>query len=157
MDNYYDGAGKYQSQFDTLTAEFVPASGKADTLAGEAMRSVLRLNHDFYNNGMGNDTSGALNFIKSYISCEVFDTIYEYTRGRIYNDNYGPDFLHRAIVEMTDQVLSMIVNNPQTMTIENTVDMLDLSEGFLTFCDACGDECDNYSSICEMCEEEEVY
>lgn len=157
MNNYYNGKGEYQSQFNSIFEEFVPASGKADTLAGECVRAISRINYDFYNNGFGNNTSGALNFVKGYIDDEVYDTLYEFTRGRIYNDNYGPDYIHNAVVKMTDQVLSMIVNNPQTFSIENKTDLFDLQESDLQICDMCGDTFDDFGSLCEMCENEEAY
>ena len=157
MNNYYNGNGEYQSQFNTIFEEFVPASGSANTLAGECVRAISRINYDFYNNGFGNNTSGALNFVKSYIYYEVYDTLSEFTRGRVYNDNYGPDYIHKAVVKMTDQVLAMIVNNPQTMTIENKTDMFDLEDSDLQMCEMCGDGFDDFGSVCEMCESEQAY
>lgn len=157
MNNYYSGNGEYQSQFDAIFEEFVPRLGPADTLAGECVRAISRINYDFYNNGFGNNTSGALNFVKSYIDYEVYDILHEYTCGRVYNDNYGDDYIHNAVVKMTDQVLAMIVDNPQTMTIENKTDLFDLQESDLQICERCGDAFDDFGSVCEMCESEQAY
>jgi hypothetical protein len=92
MENtYWNGNGLYQQEYDQMVNDLVPASGKCDTLAGEMIRAVSRLGYDFYNNGMGNNTSGALNFLESQgvTDSDTFATIYEYTRGRIYYGHYN--------------------------------------------------------------------
>jgi len=156
MENtYWNGNGKYQAAYEELVAA-MPRMGKCDTLAGEMIRAASKLGYDFYNNGMGNNTSGAANFLseKSAIDRETYNTIYEYTRGRIYNGHYNGDILHRAIESMVDQTVGMIVHNPQLMTIENTEDMFDYEEEEQSFCDECGDEMDRGCGwLCSYCEE----
>jgi len=154
MENtYWNRNGKYQEAYDSLV-EAMPAMGKCDTLAGELVRAASRLGYDFYNNGMGNNTSGALHFLDhhSAIDRETFVTIYEYTRGRIYNGRYDGDSLQRAIESMVDQTVGMIVHNPQLMTIENEEDMFDYEEPEQNFCDECGDETD-HGYLCYYCEQ----
>ena len=51
---YWGSRGKYQKLYDTLYAQLVPNSGKADTPAGELLRQISRVYHDLYNNGWGN-------------------------------------------------------------------------------------------------------
>ena len=162
MENtYWNQTGKYQEQYNQMMDDLVPVSGKCDTLAGELVRSASRLGYDFYNNGMGNNTSGALNFLKhhSAIDDDVYDTIYEYTRGRIYNGNYNGDVFHYAIERMIDQTMAMIVNNPVLLTIENKEDMFDYEEEFQNFCETCGDETDRGWQCydCERYDEENCY
>ena len=154
MENtYWNGKGKYQEAYDSL-AENMPAMGKCDTLAGELVRAASRLGYDFYNNGMGNNTSGALNFLDhhSVIDSDTYATIYEYTRGRIYNSRYDGDSLQLAIESMVDQTVGMIVHNPQLMTIENEEDMFDYEEEMQNFCDECGDETE-HGYLCYYCEQ----
>lgn len=126
---YWNGNGKFQADYDRLV-EAMPMMGRCDTVAGELIRAVSKLGYDFYNNGMGNNTSGALNFIGQYpaLDAKTFSTIYEYTRGRVYNGRYEGDALHVAIEHMIDSVLEMIVRNPILETLPNEVDMLDLSD-----------------------------
>lgn len=155
MNTYWNGNGKFQTQYNECLDKFVPVSGNCDTLAGELVRAASRLGYDFYNNGMGNNTSGALNFLQqnSAIDDDVYSTIYEYTRGRVYNGNYDGDKLHLAIEKCIDQTLAMIVNNPQLMTIENTEDMFDYEEEEQRFCESCGyDMGDSCGWICDECE-----
>lgn len=163
MENtYWSGNGKYQAAYDELV-EKMPAMGKCDTVAGEMIRAASRLGYDFYNNGMGNNTSGALNYLReqSAIDDDVYDTIYKYTRGRIYEGRYTGDFLQVAIESMVDQTVGMIVNNPVLMTIENKEDMFDYQEEEQSFCEQCGEEMEGWSPICSDCEywmeEEEEY
>ena len=159
MENtYWNGKGKFQNEYNQMMDELVPVSGNCDTLAGELVRSASRLGYDFYNNGMGNNTSGALNFLKhhSAIDDDVYDTIYEYTRGRLYNGNYNGDVFHYAIERMIDQTMAMIVNNPVLLTIKNTEDMFDYEEEDQRFCEMC--ECElpeGLGYLCYECESEE--
>ena len=161
MENtYWNRNGKYQEAYDSLV-EAMPLMGKCDTLAGELVRAASRLGYDFYNNGMGNNTSGALNFLDhhSVIDSDTYATIYEYTRGRIYNGRYDGDSLQQAIERMVDQTVGMIVHNPQLMSIENTEDMFDYEEEEQHFCETCGVETDRGWQCydCEMYDEEDDY
>ena len=80
--------------FERIFEELVPREGKSDTVAGEMVRAAGRLRYDFYNNGMGNNTSGALKFLreKSAIDKELFEYVLPYTTGRLYEGNYDGDF-----------------------------------------------------------------
>ena len=90
------------------------------------------------------------------IDNETYRTIYEYTRGRIYNGRYLlDDALHKAIEKMTESVSAFVNANPQLRdTIYEVSDMFDFEDEEMSFCDYCGDESDN-SYICESCEEEQ--
>lgn len=157
MENtYWNHKGKYQEQYDRMSDELIPASGNCETVAGELMRSVGRLGYDFYNNGMCNNTSGAANFLfeKGAIQDGTYRTIYDYTRGHLYNGNYNGDGLQLAIESAVDQTVEFILNNPQLMTMENTEDMFDYEEEMQHFCEECGCELERrHSWICDECEE----
>jgi hypothetical protein len=155
MENtYWNGTGKYQTQFDELI-KLMPASGSCDTMAGELIRAANRLAYDFYNNGMGNNTSGAVNYLDHYsaIDPDTYSTIYEYTRGRIYNGRFNGDELQQAIEHMVDSVVEFITRNPQLITMErNHDDVFTYQEPEQIFCDECGDETDR-GYMCESCED----
>lgn len=55
------------TEFLRLRDELVPDSGPAGTLNGELIRAAIRLEYDFYNNGMLNNTSGAVKFLMNYL------------------------------------------------------------------------------------------
>ena len=159
QNTYWNKQGTYQADYDRLV-EAMPLMGNCDTVAGEMIRSVSRLGYDFYNNGMGNNTSGAVNFLleKGAIDSKTHATIYEYTRGLTYSGCYGGDSLQAAIERAVDMTVKFILDNPQLETTPNTEDMFDYEEPFQHFCDDCGDEVD-HGYICSHCEEayEEEY
>jgi hypothetical protein len=128
---YWNHNGAHQATYDRLV-DAMPYDGKCDTLAGELIRSASRLGYDFYNNGMGNNTSGAANFLlaRGAIDRDTYETIYEYTRGRTYSGNYNGDALQVAIERMVDLTCEYIELNPQFETIPNTEDMFDHEDPF---------------------------
>ena len=158
MENtYWNNKGKFQAEYDRMTEELMPAMGACDIVAGELIRAVSRLGYDLYNNGMGNNTSGAVNFLleKGAIDADTYDTIYEYTRGRLYRGNYNGDSLQVAIERAVDMTVEMILRNPQLLTMANTEDMFDYAETEQHFCEDCGEEVDSRygGMLCQYCEE----
>jgi hypothetical protein len=129
---YWNNKGTYQADYDRLV-QLMPMSGKCETVAGELIRAASKLAYDFYNNGMGNNTSGAVNYLDhlcvfDYDNTNVFGKIYEYTRGKIYNGNYDGDELQMAIERMIDYTVQFILENPSLETQENTLDMFDFED-----------------------------
>ena len=130
MENtYWDNKGKFQSEYDELL-KLMPNSGKCATQAGEMIRAVSRLGYDFYNNGMGNNTSGAANYLKARgaIDEATHSIIYPYTTGRVYQGSYNGDALQRAIERAVDMTVEMIVLNPQLTSTTNTEDMFEYQD-----------------------------
>lgn len=126
---YWNGNGKFQAEYDELV-NLMPASGKSDTVAGELIRATSRIGYQFYNNGFGNNVSGALNFLreKGAIDPDTYDTIYEYSRGRVYNGPYNGDALQVAVERATDMTVEMITRNPVLITMANEQDIFDFEE-----------------------------
>ena len=118
--------------FERIWEELVPSEGNASTVAGEMIRAAGRLRYDFYNNGMGNNTSGPLKFLreKGAIDRELFEYVLPYTTGRVYTGNYDEDFFHVAIDRIVEMTTKMVTYNPQLMTMENTEDMFDYEDPF---------------------------
>lgn len=152
---YWHNAGKYQADYARLCDALIPAVGKCETVAGEMLRSITRLAYDLYNNGMGNNTSGAANFLLNHgvMTVDDHDVIYPYTRGALYDGRYEGDPLQVAIERTIDRTVEFILAHPGLTTTANGEDMFDYEEDFQHFCDECGDEVD-YGSICRYCEEE---
>ena len=128
--NYWDGNAKHQKQYQRLWDNFVPLTGSCSTVAGELIRAAGRLTYDFYNNGMGNNTSGAINFLKHHgvVDSKTFSAIHEYSRGALYEGNYGADRLHNAIIRMTDRTVEFILANPDLESLDNTDNLFDFEE-----------------------------
>ena len=157
MENiYWHGKGTHQADYDRLV-QLMPGMGNANTVAGELIRAVSKLGHDFYNNGMGNNTSGAINFLlaKGAVDKQTHATIHEYTRGLLYDGRYEGDALQVAVEHMIDQTVQFILANPQLETQPNSEDMFEYEEEDQHWCEECGDEVDSrsmYSSVCSYCE-----
>ena len=151
MENtYWSGTGTYQADYTRLV-ELMPGSGNADTLAGELVRACTRLAYDLYNNGMGNNTSGAVNMLRSKgaIDAATHATIYPLTRGAIYNGGYNGDSFQLAVESAIDQTIEFILAGSATTT-PNTEDMFTYEDEEQRFCEDCGCEQDYHSNmICE--------
>ena len=156
MENtYYSGTGTYQADYTRLV-ELMPSSGKSETLAGELIRCVSKLGHELYNNGMGNNSSGAVNMLRSKgaIDAATHATIYPLTRGAIYNGGYNGDSFQLAVESAIDQTIEFILAGSATTTL-NTEDMFTYEDEEQRFCEDCGAEQDYWSFECEDCEEED--
>ena len=154
QNTYWNNAGKHQADYARLCDELIPSMGAADTVAGEMLRSVTRLAYDLYNNGMGNNTSGAANFLLHHgvMDTDTHDVIYPYTRGALYDGHYKGDSLQVAIEHTIDRVVEFILAHPGLTTTANTENQFDYEEDFQHWCDECGDEID-YGYVCRYCEE----
>ncbi len=92
--NYWGETGVYWNEYSKLWEEHVPPSGEAETVVGEMIRCISRLQYDYYNNG----------------NCNVqeYQTYYEYERcgncdgdGEI--DNGYVDDDGNEVMEMCDE------------------------------------------------------
>ena len=157
QNTYWNKQGAYQADLDRMCDQLIPMMGKCETVAGEMLRAASRLGYDLYNNGMGNNTSGAVNFLlaKGVIDAEMHETIHEYTRGLLYDGRYEGDSFQVAIERMIDRTVEHILEHPELVTAENTEDMFDYEEPEQNFCEECGDEVDGgglFGSLCGYCE-----
>ena len=152
---YYHRSGKYQADYDRLV-DLMPMSGQCETVAGELIRAVSKIGHELYNNGMGNNSSGAVNFLLSQnaITQDTYDEIYPLTRGRLYNGNYKGDGFQLAVESAVDQTIELIRSNPELETRKNSVDMHDLADDEEFYCESC-DEPTDWGALCSDCEYEE--
>jgi len=48
---YWNGVGKYQSEYDRIRKEYIPESGFAKNQEAEVVRCLTRIYYDVYNNG----------------------------------------------------------------------------------------------------------
>ena len=155
MENTYsDETGAYQKDYDRLV-ELVPGMGEANTIAGEMIRAIGKLGYELYNNGMGNNSSGAVNMLRAYgaIDGDTWETIHPMTLGRLYNGNYNGDSFQRAIESTVDQTIKHILDNPNLETDENTADMFDYQDDEEHYCEDCDEIADgSWGSLCQSCE-----
>lgn len=129
---YWNKQGKYQQDFDRLI-KLMPGYGPAPTVGGEMMRAANRLVYDFYNNGMGNNTSGALNYLDKLgvmdeDNTNIFGTVYEYTRGKVYQGGYDGDALQIAIERIMDMTIERLLAQPELETQTHIDDMFEYED-----------------------------
>lgn len=155
---YWSHNGKHQAESERL-AELMPMSGKCDTIAGELVRAYSKLYYDFNNNGMGNNTSGAVNFLleQGAISEDTHAEIHHWTRGRIYEGNYDVTRgLAKDMEAMVNEVIEFILAHPELETTPNEDDMFNYQEDEQQFCETCGVEIEEscgWGWQCESCHE----
>lgn len=145
MDSYWNNKGKYQKEFESLFEHLVPVADNCETLGGELIRSANRLCYDFYNNGFGNNTSGALNFLnmKDAIDKDTYSVLYPYTCGQAeYWGKYEGDAVHLAVEAVMNQTIEYILANPELETEFNDECLFEYQDEFDYGCDE--DENDDF-------------
>jgi hypothetical protein len=152
---YWNSKGQYQSEFDRLI-KLMPMSGNSNVVAGEMIRAANRLVYDYYNNGMYNNTSGALEYLyhKGVINQ---DTYYELLPECV-REGYTESNLDETLDGLVDSVIEHIHKYPHLETKENTEDIFDFQEDSVyegEECYNCGETIDCYSGC--TCEEDEEY
>lgn len=126
MNPFWAGNHPRQAEYDAKWAELVPPEGKAKTLQGELLRAASRINHDYYNNGFGNNWSGALNMLDRYLKLPAGTkrALRPYARGRIYPRHmYGSPRMDGVLEDLIVRALDYGGDFP---------DMFDLQEPYFT-------------------------
>jgi len=104
MGRYWDNEGPHQETYDRLSGKLVPLCGNSGTLEGEFLRAAGKLCHEFYNNGGGNNVSGALRFLRDrYPNFDFawWDTLAPYVTGR---GGRAPQSVYDACEAIVDDV-----------------------------------------------------
>jgi hypothetical protein len=60
---YWESSHELYPLYETLYDRLVPASGQADTMHGELLRSISRLHYDIFNNGLCNNKLPEIEFV----------------------------------------------------------------------------------------------
>lgn len=121
VDKYFDSneelteSGKYwndpnTNNYNKYWDELVPGSGKSETVEGELLRAATRIYYDYYNNGFGNNWSGALNYLNKYLNTDINNEtaiLEPYATGRTHQGNYGGS-IDSAVDSLVDKVLAQI-------------------------------------------------
>jgi hypothetical protein len=129
--------GKYwrgdNTHYQDVWNQLVPASGPAPTLEGELLRSASRLYYDWYNNGFGNNTSGAANFLAQNCNgglplLTALRTINPYIRG---NNQFADDDsknIERSLEIIMDTVMAQITRAGGRYQPNTVGDLFDLDD-----------------------------
>ena len=156
---YWNKNGKHQSEFDRLI-KLMPMSGKSDVVAGEMVRAANRLVYDYYNNGMCNNTSGAIAYL--YEKGVINQDLYYELLPECVRDGYTQYDLDNELEIVVDSVVEHINKYPELETKANTECMFEYQEDSVNEdedeeeCYDCGDSLD-HNGACYSCEEAEEY
>lgn len=137
IDKTFLGNNKLDEVFETITDEYMPFMGKADTIGGEMLRAVNRIVYRYYNDG---DVAGV-----GY-GCITINPAIRYLKSIMANDNFiyriefsvCIDYFFDCVVyggkdcneyveklnELKEDVLIFIVEN-KLLEKPNDIDMLD--------------------------------
>lgn len=131
MARFWSNDHPRQAEYQALWDELVPAEGRCETLEGETLRASSRIYHDYYNNGFGNNWSGALNFLDRHLGVprRIRDALEPYARGRIArfdSGQYGEgDQVAAALEELAELATDAAGHTPRR---PSPCDMFDLQE-----------------------------
>lgn len=126
--SYSEGGGMYHYDYERLL-KLAPRSGQAETLAGEMMRAVEKLNRNSSSHDTLNTPLDALNLLALV---GLFDeknivalaTIYPYAKQtNAPGDTFEHDEVKWAIEKIIDCVIEFILMYPDLEYFENTTDM----------------------------------
>jgi hypothetical protein len=128
--SYWDRNATYSKWLEENFESLVKPSGPSDTVEGELIRAVSKLNHDWGNNGMCNNTSGACNFIAEVIDFtdaerSAWDEVYSECNTGGYSE-HGKLLDH--ITTISDAVIKYVIsrNNNYEPLVEG--DMFDFAD-----------------------------
>lgn len=116
-----------EKKIDALFEELVPASGRADTVAGEIIRAVSRIGYRNYNDGdhvgvgYGKETCNpAARYLMARAGEKVEKIIVVKVWGEEEDDRYNI-----AVSELEEAVLEHLEQHPELKTTANSEDMWD--------------------------------
>lgn len=122
---------KTEEKINALFEELVPASGKANTVAGEIIRAISRIGYRNYNDGdhlgvgYGRETCNpAGRFLAAKCSPEI---------ARLVSDAWGiysDETYSKALEQLEEAVLAYIEAHPELKTTANDEDMWDSRDEF---------------------------
>jgi hypothetical protein len=109
----------------------VKDSGPSDTIEGEMIRAVSRLNYDWGNNGMCNNTSGACNYLREIMDFtdeedESWDIVYAESNTGGYTSH--PNLIEH-ITKVSDAVIEYVISkNGNYETLTENCDMFNFQD-----------------------------
>ncbi len=110
---YWGNDGEQQAAYDKLWSELVPPEGACTTIEGECLRAISRIYYDFYNNGFGNNWSGAFNWLirHGFIIGKEISLLIPYRHGDMnYRGNFEDDDIVLTLENITNRIVTDIAS-----------------------------------------------
>ena len=122
-------SGEYRDNIAYLFAKFVPAQGKADTVAGEVLRAMMRILYrdwndgDVFYTGYGKETCGPCAAYVAETIPHLEDSFIDIAEGGLEDDHYTS-----AITDIADAIVDYLLSNKDLFIKKNTDDCLSWPE-----------------------------
>lgn len=146
---YWGSSTPDQKTLAELFKKLVKPQGMSDTVEGELLRAINKIYYDYYNNGFGNNWSGALRYLDNnatFQSMKDAYTLEPFSRGRMPTTSDKPA-IEKALDDLMDGVIAQILAAGDNLQ-KNTQDMFDLQQpddhGYEDDDEEDEDEDDNY-------------
>lgn len=149
ISGYWGDTGKYSKEWDALYDKLVKPSGKSTTIAGEAMRAASKLCYECYNNGWGNNVSGAYFYLRSFFDkYEVDFEEFSYFEDPSFDGRFQDEEKEGNLIDqMVENVYTIITKTyPSLQTTKNSKDMWDYAQATPTREDSDDDSDDDSES-----------
>lgn len=121
-----------EKMINELFDELVPASGRADTVAGEIVRAVSRIGYRWWNDGdmigvgYGKETcNAAARYLVKACDKRVGDAIADMWGDRSRFHTYSDEKYEMLMQKLNGEVLGYLEEHPELKQAANTEDMFD--------------------------------
>lgn len=115
-------------EFTQYWDQLIPSEGSAKTVEGELLRAANKIYYDYYNNGFGNNWSGALKFIQQHLgNIPGMNTVAPFAAGRMPRGDEQEKKIEVALDQIMDQVMATI-RSSQGQHRPNSTDMYSLND-----------------------------
>jgi hypothetical protein len=111
MGTYWERTGPHQREYDQFYAELVPDTGMSQTIEGELLSAASRLCYDYWNNGGGNNVSGAFYFLRQHLPFfkqEWTDALIPFVAGS--GGIFCSNVQLRAVEEIVDTAVQFVIS-----------------------------------------------
>lgn len=110
--SYWSQNGAYQKEYNELWDQMIPATGRANTLTGELIRSASKLAYEFWNNG----------------NCNACDITYYEDEWEEEQEEYNISEYYANFLELISKTLQ--TEDPAIIEITSKVEGIILEAGF---------------------------
>ncbi|NTF18044.1 hypothetical protein G6L37_06475 [Agrobacterium rubi] len=111
MSTYWEGSGPHQEEYMRLREALVADEGMSATIEGELLCAAERLTYDQYNNGGGNNLSGAFYYLRQnlpFFKQEWTDALIPFVSGS--GGLYCSNEQLRAVEEILDTTVQYVMS-----------------------------------------------
>ena len=119
---------KIDDELEALFDELVPPMGKADTVAGEIVRALMRIMYRYYNDGdrididYGRETC---NPAARYLMANTNSTIKRYIEDKLWGNFF---YKEKELNHLAELVIDYIEDHPNLRDKNNSEDMFDYAD-----------------------------